>query len=73
MGISINEPPRAPSITVVMNEYEINNVIDKVSHHRIITKGTDSSAANTFLLRSASFDDGGYWDFSLQPCLRMVC
>jgi hypothetical protein len=37
-------------------------------HFRIISMGTDSSADNTFLSRSSSLDDGGYWRYTRFAC-----
>jgi len=48
MGISINEPTRASSVSVVMDVYEINDIIDNVS---LFTPAMPEEGLSTWMAR----------------------
>ena len=69
MIICIDETSRPASISV-NHPYQssISHLSSHLTHFRIISTGTDSSADNTFLSRSSSLDDGGYWRYTRFAC-----
>jgi len=61
MIISIDEASRPVSISVSVCEALLVIHQSSDTHSHIISMGTDSRANNTFLSRSSSLDNGGYW------------